>query len=112
LGLWLGFGGLVRLGGRRLLGIALGSCTFPAFLRLRFAGALAVLPVVGDVEAATPEDQAGTARDFPGGHFTANRAFGSWLIGHLLELLEHVPRRTLVLVGRHGRSCRLTETRG
>ena len=75
----------------------------PAF-RPRPSGALAVLAVVGDVEAAALEDQAGPARDLPGGRLAAHRALGAGLVGHLLELLEVVPFGAPVLVGRHGRS--------
>src|SRR5262249_22577910 len=98
-------------GGRRPLSVALGRRTFAALLRLSFAGAFAVLAVIGDVETATPENQAGTARDFPRGEFAANRAFDPRLVRHLLKLLDAVPGRALVLIGRHGRSCRLTEPR-
>ena len=89
----LGLRGLVR---RRLLGRLSG-----------FPGPLAVLAVVGDVEAAAAEDQSRTARDLPGCRLAADRTLGPGLVGHLLELLEAVAFGALVLVGRHRRSLRV-----
>ena len=63
---------------------------------------LAVLPVVGDVEAAALEDEPGAAGDHARTRTPADRTFGHRLVAHLLEQVEAVPLGAPVFVGRHG----------
>src|SRR6476469_2068129 len=60
-------------------------------LVLRLPGPFAVFAVIGDVEAASLEDEPGAPRDDPGRRLAADRALGAGLLGDLLEFLELMP---------------------
>src|SRR6185295_18591763 len=88
--------GLVSFGGGRVGPFGLARLVRPVRL-VRLSWPLPVLPVVGDVEARALEDEPGPARDLPGCHPAANGTLGPRLLGHLLEQLELMPLRALVL---------------
>src|SRR5437667_399489 len=101
---------LGALGGLRLgRGLRLGA-GFRLGVRLGHGRGLGLLPallfarplVVGDVEPRALEHQPGTTRDLPLRHFTAGRTLHAATAVHRrVELLEPMPGRALILVGRH-----------
>src|SRR2546421_9563611 len=93
--LFLGALGRFRLGARLRFRRGLGPL-LPVLLLL--TGPL----VIGDVEAGAPEDKTRPAGDLPLRLPAAHGALLPTLVVHRRkELLEHVPRRALVLVGGH-----------